>query len=912
MPRELPHYKDVIRFIQTECYEEAKAESEGIVPVERRPGMIEFGKGLGGAHKMSLHMDAVGYVTPFYDFRIRQSVRSDWYNALWHEIRSEIFRTIARIMDQNLPFTSNNAYPMDERKAIDRAMEQTARAVRATLGYGYIQNPSGLFHSYLGDFLGRERVAATLRIAGNHATLQTFNAVLEHREKLEEIHASEPNALVYWMQNSEQQGSLEVDLDTVTTSKVKAFALHQMDSTQKWEAFRKLSTRLIREHPNDIHTMVTLVKKALDLGVTLRYTTAKAYIRNSFYIGNQDLEQRLRDETLALSDVYARKRGRRQVDLVAEAMQVVAATSMHKLDISELLDSDDYGDLERWDRYVQVCKEARVKRWPKFSRHRKVRKKSVRKPNPDEILQFLNGEALNKFTSYISDLQLLQIGEKSIVAESLSGNRISVHSDQNGKLEVFPLSLTQSTVPSGHNGVMPAGWSVMGFGTEALTNVLKEVVDEYWDENVADSTLRKPNQDLLLKNAHHIRNAYPEICGQFEDRALAAKIVSAVSRLVRSDIMDLAHSVLNKHRSDDNIHTISVQQYNKVASGANAFKSLSQTNWIAAYWYLRDDGLDSPDESVNHPGQVITLVRNRLSSLGFDLRNWRKLTYVSPEMVHKVLDAKKLVNTKAYILNILASEQVEPDPIFFVRTPDSFGWNADFFGPEQSDDIWTENEDASFTATEDRVYRLVLKESGRIRGENSDQLPQLQLMAQYNDAVDMAVDMSYYNQPLHSTTWNGVVRQCEQWHRARNANSYAHYWQKILRENNGHYNGWNSLVSEQEIDGYTAIPLTDEKSLYEESLEMSHCVATYGPKCLSGYTRLFGIYQEDEHIATAEVQYYGSRWSSAQVRGKHNHPVDQNIYRAVDELAKIYNKEWNSTPEEERHASWKIRDGQSG
>ena len=85
-------------------------------------------------------------------------------------------------------------------------------------------------------------------------------------------------------------------------------------------------------------------------------------------------------------------------------------------------------------------------------------------------------------------------------------------------------------------------------------------------------------------------------------------------------------------------------------------------------------------------------------------------------------------------------------------------------------------------------------------------------------------------------------------------------------------------------------PLLSEYDLYQESTHMRHCVIGYGPDCASGSSRIFSITKDGRHLATVELNNRTGRWKAVQVRGRHNHPVDEEIDTIAQDLAKRYQK----------------------
>lgn len=98
---------------------------------------------------------------------------------------------------------------------------------------------------------------------------------------------------------------------------------------------------------------------------------------------------------------------------------------------------------------------------------------------------------------------------------------------------------------------------------------------------------------------------------------------------------------------------------------------------------------------------------------------------------------------------------------------------------------------------------------------------------------------------------------------------------------------WESLVNVTDLDGVVATPLTTGASLLQEANEMSHCVDSYAPDCLTGFSRLFHLAGPGES-ATIELAHKGKHWVVAQLYGYDNNEASASMWRAGAVLAKLY------------------------
>ena len=178
---------------------------------------------------------------------------------------------------------------------------------------------------------------------------------------------------------------------------------------------------------------------------------------------------------------------------------------------------------------------------------------------------------------------------------------------------------------------------------------------------------------------------------------------------------------------------------------------------------------------------------------------------------------------------------------------------------------------------------------------------QTALISEYRSIRDYVEAMDNTGESIRSTTWGGLAKKSERWHRDRNIRAYAKSFQDILNRYNGRYRRWTSSTEEIVVGEFTLKPLTSDLELLSETVKMSHCVAAYGDRCVSDNSRIFSVYQGDQHIGTAEIYRQGtSPWKSIQARGKHNRSLDPGVHSAMEAAAKMYDAAWRAQPKDTR------------
>ena len=121
--------------------------------------------------------------------------------------------------------------------------------------------------------------------------------------------------------------------------------------------------------------------------------------------------------------------------------------------------------------------------------------------------------------------------------------------------------------------------------------------------------------------------------------------------------------------------------------------------------------------------------------------------------------------------------------------------------------------------------------------------------------------------------------------------------QDFLRNNpelqNPHHSTppWNSLIEQPvRIGPHTAVPLTSQADLNEESLALAHCIYQYAQTCRSGISRIFSIREGEKRTATTEIRFIQGQWKTTQVRGYHNSAPTKTVRHAAEQIALLYNE----------------------
>ncbi len=324
---------------------------------------------------------------------------------------------------------------------------------------------------------------------------------------------------------------------------------------------------------------------------------------------------------------------------------------------------------------------------------------------------------------------------------------------------------------------------------------------------------------------------------------------------------------------------VTLDQYNWAAALGPLLDNLRATNPGAVSWlfaYCENEG------PVEHPGQVTTAVKGHMRRSGLLDSSWRTAATM-PEPVMKAITAWVRPEPAAALLNLIALAGRAPNK----NTATVLAHQA-AMGRLRLDGAGTQ----AGTLNAETVAVLACRESARHTPES--RLDHA-VTSQIGDAMDYATAQAADGRQIRSTTWNGLMKASEWWHRRMRHAQAVDEWEEILRRTNGHYRAWNSLIGETEAGGFQVVPLTDERELHQESLDMEHCVVTYRMKCAAGRSRIFSLRSDGTKIATGEIVLGPAGWQETQTRGRRNTDPGRDAARAMRRTADLYNSAWKGT-----------------
>ena len=325
------------------------------------------------------------------------------------------------------------------------------------------------------------------------------------------------------------------------------------------------------------------------------------------------------------------------------------------------------------------------------------------------------------------------------------------------------------------------------------------------------------------------------------------------------------------------VRTATISAYRIAKIGREALLELHNTNPGIITWAMR---MEHPAEELQHPGQVIKMVRKSLHEQDVDVTSWKSIARAHPSIMKVIAYPNCTSETTAIALSALG------------RLPEHPRLNA----LKKAMKVLTGRLRSERTPGIDLFFRLLLQETARKTSGNimSDAI----LVRNYVEWVDAE------GQAITARTWGGLQRRSQRWHQQLQQKQLETQWHTMMEKKNNTQLSWTSAVQDPVlIDGMTATPLTSEWDLYQESLAMNHCIIHYGERCAHGKSRIFSITRGSQHIASVELILEHRGWIPIQVRGFRNCAVTEEVWVAARHLAEVYNRAGVREPGETRDAT---------
>ena len=353
-----------------------------------------------------------------------------------------------------------------------------------------------------------------------------------------------------------------------------------------------------------------------------------------------------------------------------------------------------------------------------------------------------------------------------------------------------------------------------------------------------------------------------------------------------------------------------IAPYNRAVINRDILSNLRKTNPGALAWAISRHAGYQP---ANHPGQIIQSARPFMENIGVERKNWKLVAGLDPNVMSELTRPHIPKYLTAMIINACGDAYINPDlPTIqnAIHIAIRCRQKAKNIPPRSKNPTPAQTAAA---ASLRNVIKLLVRD-----GLPTDAQNYTQQNRHFQEMSDYIGDCINEQQPIRSTTYQGLCRASERWHHHRNQTRIAERIQREIEQqaererleqerdatqpqNRKKPDGpiWESLIQSLEIpqDGrnpITAVALTTPQELIQEGKSMDHCVGNYWQDCRRGNSRIFSLRRGGITIATTELARRSGRWQAIQTRGPHNHPPEQTTIEATRTLADEYQIRWLS------------------
>ena len=318
-----------------------------------------------------------------------------------------------------------------------------------------------------------------------------------------------------------------------------------------------------------------------------------------------------------------------------------------------------------------------------------------------------------------------------------------------------------------------------------------------------------------------------------------------------------------------------INQYNKATLFLACSPETFDANIGAAPWIVAQN---TPNDRPSHQGQFIGQQRAYAISLGMTPRSWARMTKMEPHTTRAIINCCADLQEAAHIINWTTAQGQQ------LHTP----YIVELIARQDVRGALSSSKESLHDLNITRIATLAIRR--KIPSPHSHE-DSRQTRQNVTDALTYAYHTTTLNQEVTATTWGGVIKAVNRWHRKMDRDKTQSEWTSIVKANNGLIRSWEPIIQEFEHADIKAVELTDEAMLLKEALDMNHCVHLYGAKAEEGLVRIFSLLDEADKRATVSVYLSNGTWKVDQTRGSANHPAPQNMQDCALALAAACNQD---------------------
>ena len=826
--------------------------------------------------------------------------RRDIFTRTWWHILEKAKDTLKALVKNTLDMSLNDSLDQAEieaqadngEKTLDKVLFHTADGIRSTIGHGYLQNPASLGYGTFRNFTGRERVNNVLSIAGPKATLDDYNLIVRHQEHFTKAMQTNPNAVTLWIlhrrNNYENQsrtdpGNILQEAEQLFIRIAKDDFAH--DPEELWETVSRLNHTAIARHVKSQWELVSLSNLVHGANANPSYTALTTLIKAHGH-------QKIAHPFIRESQARLRQRGKSQHQLATQYFIIIAPHMFPDIVRANEIQRAYHNFIEQtpgdpctpWREVLEFfppevagtleTRDHRGRRKTAPKSNPKVNRLRPQAPTHEELAEILDGPARD-FLHHLID--------KALTLQTVPGRYLQLTALEQTEPVLRMVKLPDSTITHQSNaytvnGDLPSPtdtwwtnihWTTRGLKQSIITRALHQHLETNWQQ-------LKPRPDAALPSAEklttHIRQRLEQASIQNyhckTEAQLSSDLIGAVASLVDPEL----HRVLS-----ETCQNVDIAIYNMAAPAKDIFKHLHGTNPGALTWLM---STDPPRTTPKHPGELIAKAKHSLKEAGLQPTAWKSAATLSTEIMMEITTVltdgephPTPPEHRTKLLNIIAANNITTSPSNIypaLQTLRTIGTLRRIRSHTTEDPLIDSNSQA--------CAAIILRTDPDKIGQD------------FQNIADYARDMTIESNPITCRNWNTLQRASERWHREIKSTPTKQKWNRLLDQQNSYYRAWPMALDTHQDGDYTIVPLSSEYDLFQESLQMDHCVISYGDDCALHNSRIFSIIEtkENKRLATTELRKQGGRWMPTQTRGRKNHPPHHNVLETVERLAQRY------------------------
>ena len=788
--------------------------------------------------------------------------------------------------------------PDQDKMSITKALRKAAIGARSTLGHGYLLAPSGVGFSALYKFIGNRTISTVLSIAGPQATLEDLIIITRNLKTFVQAADENPNAVTMWFSmrhNGEKTDtSPETPWDIIGQAEYRFLQKASLpyngpprNPLLLWETAQHLNHAAISQCLLNPENLITLANLVHDAERQPSCTALKTLTRASYYIDYPMFHPALTRSFIRESKALTHRRNHtRTQKALAEEYTLFATIKPDEIkhdaqntirQIAAAIPKD--ADLT-WDEVSARFPTELISAAEKPSR--KARSRASTKP-PETKPRSLTEEQLEQILRNCPGDVMEQALADAVTIDVVPGKRVSLNAagDTEPVLavekeadETISIKSHNYFVPGdlpGPDQSNPSPWTTRGLKNSVATRCIHDYLKQNWQHLAPGPRIPVPSQERISYHLNtRLQEASVKDTRYTTDQQLSTALWQGIASLLDPKVHDTARNLSSK---------VDIYTYNIVAAAHTVLQDLLRTNPGALTWAMETRALRGPPQ---HPGEVVSAAKSALFEAGLDPVNWRFVATLDPAVMrtlatdeHETLP----LSNRIFILNIIAETRTVPDRDVLESAL------------HQTKRLLEQGHTTLNQANTRTFAKLLLRADRPPRAEETFSVTDYVASANEHDII------------IESTTWTGLKKATNRWHRQLREQYIEQEWKDLLQRQEGLYKAWNTALGEHRDGDHTVTPLSTEYDLYQESLRMAHCVINYGSTCAKGSSRIFSIHEDGKRVATTQIQNIHGTWAPVQTRGYRNSDVDESIHELARRVAHRYQQAWN--PEKAQHA-WPV------